>query len=61
MCMCLSHVKHVKITFPLTIHTLLGTHRDDDREPVDLDPGTQCIVKYHPISSLLQSGAVRLL
>jgi GINS complex subunit 4 len=33
---------------------------DDDREPEDLNPDNQCLLKYRPVSSLVQSGAVRL-
>ena len=43
-------------------HTHTHTHRGrgDERDPVDLEPDTQCILKYRPVSSLVQSGAVRL-
>ncbi len=32
-----------------------------DREAVDLIPGSQYILRYEPVSSLVKSGAVRLI
>lgn len=69
-CACEHHVQvhldyiflsHILLLYTLCMCALHYTlDSDDDRDPEDLDPGTLCVLKYRPISSLVQSGAVRL-
>lgn len=54
------HLDYISLTRSTTpLHHAL--HSDDEREPEDLDPGTLCVLKYRPVSSLVQSGAIRLI
>ncbi len=53
------HIVHVVPSYSV----ILCVCRDDgaERDIIDLSPGNQYILRYQPVSSLVQSGTVKLI